>query len=92
MLKPTPYGLNEYIKAIHICSSSRFEKFEDYSGGGSKHGFRLFQKESDTEPCAIWVIHFEHSKKKRIYPRDFKKAPYYLGVSEEEFESVIKKL
>ncbi len=92
MLKPTPYSLKEYIKAISICSIGRFAKFEDYPSSGSAHGFRLFQKESDKEPCEIWIVHTGHGKKRKIYPRDFKKAPHHLGMTEESFVEVIKNI
>lgn len=92
MPKPTRYSLSEYIKAIDLCSINRFEKFENHPKGGSVHVFKLYDKLNDTVPSAIWVIHFEHSKKKRIYLKDFKKAPEHLGITYEEFLKVIDKI
>ena len=93
MSKPTKYGLNKYIKAIEILTVRKgFFKVSYWPNKGSKYTFHLYQQQADQAPCAMWGVHFEHSKKKEIHPRDFKKAWTYLGVTEQEFLDVIDTL
>ena len=93
MSKPTKYGLKKYIKAIEIIASQQgFNRVRHYNNKGSKYSFQLYQQESDTTPCAFWAVHYEHSRKEEIHPRDFKKAWSYLGVTEEAFLEVINNL
>lgn len=93
MLKPTTYGLKEYEKAVIICAiRAGYKKCECVAKGGSRYAFRLYQLEGDQIPCEIWTIDVEHSKKKRIYPRDFRKSWEHLGIKEGEFRAVIENI
>ena len=93
MSKPTKYGLSKYIKAIEIVAIRQgFKKVNHWPNKGSKYTFHLYQLETDTAPCAMWGVHFEHSRRQEIHPRDFKKAWSCLGVTEQEFLDVIDTL
>ena len=93
MPKPTKYGLKEYEKAVRICAATRgYGKCEIESKRGSAVAFRLFEKEGDKEPCEIWVVHVGHKRKKIIWDTNLKEAWQNLGISEEEFMSVLENL
>lgn len=93
MLKPTKYALREYEKAVRICAiRAGYGKFECIPKEGSVYAFRLYQRDADKDPCNIWVIHVEHSKKKRIFPRDLRKSWEGLGIKENDFLAVIDNL
>ena len=53
----------------------------------TKYGLNQYIK-----AIAIWAIHFEHNKKKSIWPRDLAKAwTNLVGATEKEFMEMIEK-
>jgi hypothetical protein len=84
------YQLKDYIKAVEaIAKEKGLDKVETFSKGGSVVRFELFEVGNST-PCAFWVIHHEHNKKKTVWSKeDYKKAVIRLNCS---FEDLLKKI
>lgn len=86
------YKLSVYIKAVKILAIRKgFGRVEDSNKKGSEVGFELFEKEKDTVPCAIWQVHTDHSKLRKITSRDdIRKPANKMGVEFEVFLKILE--
>jgi hypothetical protein len=91
MPKHTKYKLKQYIKAVELFAQLKFGNYTYGPTTGSVYRFQLYEKKTDSEPCAIWVVHTEHDKNKSIWSkRDIEKASNNLCVSFDEFINAMK--
>lgn len=87
------YPLKTYVKAVETLTIRKgFDRVRSVNNGGSIVRFELFCS-NEVAPTSIWIVHFEHSKAKRIISReDYKKAALRLNSTLEEFISVLEEV